>query len=412
MDIADYIIELLQQHEVAVVPGLGSFHTSRVEGYYSKDEQLFYPPSLQAQFTKEEQEGTDLVNLIAERRQISLASARYFIEKFVSSLKEQVVAESVKLGNMGVFTTRRGELIFEANSLNESYEQYYGLAPVKLKRASAFRQDAQENDAPKRSPFFETPRVVEKQAHVMPEEPAELLPPVELPPPPVAAEPVYTIPPTPEPFVTPHAEPHIVTPPVHTVFVPEENAPVEVEEEVEYEEKRGMSVWLILAIIIVGLGIALIGLYKYKPDLFVSILPPPPKPSVAKPIDRKSATDSMSKALQAQHDSASATKPDSATVHATKVISAPTKPITAQLDTFGVVLATLKTAKSAETEAKRYLKKYPETIVLKNPDNLYCVNIKIYNNPDSANAERLKIITERHLTVSDVRVQKYPNKKP
>ncbi|MBW4890597.1 hypothetical protein KXQ82_12750 [Mucilaginibacter sp. HMF5004] len=401
MDIADYIIELLQQHEVAVVPGLGSFHTTRVEGYYNKEEQLFYPPSLRAQFTKEEQEGTDLAELIAYRRQISQASARYFIEKFVTSLKEDVTDKNVPLGNMGYFTTRRSELVFEPSSLNESYELFYGLGAEKLKRGSAFKQQAIEDTTPAKSPFFEKPIVVE-QAPVF-VEPA--IPPVE---------------PEPQP-VDIADEIHITTPPVHTVYTPPEEVVEEQEEEYETEEeKRGMNIWLILSIIIVLLGIVVITLYYYKPELFSRFVAAPPKPVAAKPLDKHSATDSLNRKLQAQHDSAS-DKPDTGTTTnkaltpATKTITPSSVPTSVAVDTFGIVVASLPNLKSANIELHRYTKMgYPQAEIRKKPnsDKLYLINLGTYFNADSANANRLKIMKERHLSVIDIRVQKYPYKKP
>jgi hypothetical protein len=391
MDIADYIIELLQRQETAVVPGLGSFHTSRAEGYYNKEQQLFYPPSLQAQFSKEIHEGTDLVELIAERRQISAASARYFIEKFVTSVKEHVGTENVPLGNMGVFTTKRGELTFEPNSLNESYELHYGLMPVKLKRSSAFRQEAIEAEAPKaRSPFFEASHVVKTPAPVEPEP--------EIVPEPVVAE-------------APVDEPHIATPPVQTVFIPE--AEEEAIAETEEEEKRGTNIWLILSIIIVLLGVGVIGLYKYKPELFSRFIAAPPKVAAPKPPVKKSATDSLNKVLDAQRDSA-ANKPDSI-VPAPKQLSPNNLPTTAVVDTFGVVIATLKTPKSATIEAQRYIKKgFPQTEVHKRPNSTraYQITVGTYFNIDSAQANRLKLLERLGLPSNEIIVQKYPYKKP
>jgi hypothetical protein len=389
MDIADYIIELLQRQETAVVPGLGSFHTSRAEGYYNKEQQLFYPPSLQAQFSKEIHEGTDLVELIAERRQISAASARYFIEKFVTSVKEHVGTENVPLGNMGVFTTKRGELTFEPNSLNESYELHYGLMPVKLKRSSAFRQEAIEAEAPKaRSPFFEASHVVKTPAPVEPEP--------EIVPEPVVAE-------------APPAEPHIATPPVQTVFIPEaeEEAIADTEEE---EEKRGTNIWLILSIIIVLLGVGVIGLYKYKPELFSRFIAAPPKVAPPKPPVKKSVTDSLNKVLDAQRDSASY-KTDTL---APKQVPPANLPTTAVVDTFGIVVASERSTKLAEIDVQRYIKMgYPQAEVRRKPRStkIYQVSIGTYFNADSAKTNMLKLRKERGLKPGEIFVQTYPYKK-
>jgi hypothetical protein len=382
MEIADYIIELLHKQKTAVVPGLGSFHTSRVEGYYNKEQQQFYPPSLQAQFSTDEQPGTDLADLIAEDRQISAASARYFIEKFVTSLKETVTSQNVPLGNMGMFSAKRGELHFEPNSLNESYELFYGLAPVKLKRGNAFKQDVVDAPAP-RSPFFEKPRVIE-------------------PPKPIPAE---------EPAAPAMPEPHIATPAVDTVYIPE-TTPEEVEEQVEIEEteKRGINIWLLLAIIIVFLGVGVIALYKYNPELFSRFIAQPTKPAPPKPLIKHSLTDSANAVLQAQHDSA-ATTPDTL---APKQLSPATVPTTAAIDTFGIVVASERSEKLAVIDQQRYRKMgYPQAEVRRKPRStkIYQVSIGTYFNPDSAKANMMKIRKERGWEPKDIFVQTYPYKK-
>jgi len=249
MDIPAFINELLAQQGVLIVPGLGTFSSTRVEGYYNKDQQHFYPPTQQIQFKTEQSDDDVLANLIAEERQISIASAKYFIEKFVTNILEQASAGSAPLGSLGTFSTRRGSLIFTPSELNETDETFYGLAPVRLKRNSSFRQPA---------------------AIVAPPKPVELTPP-----------------PPPEPPVVPAPQP--------------EPEPVE-EEYIEEEEteRTRISVWLVLAIIIVVLGIGIIGAYIYKPALFSRIKPMMHK--TVQPVQKLSTADSLKRAQQAQKD--------------------------------------------------------------------------------------------------------------
>lgn len=392
MDIAEYIIELLQQHEVAVVPGLGSFHTSRMDGYYSKEQQQFYPPCLQAQFNAELKEGADLVDLISTKRQISQASARYFIEKFVATLKEQAKTNNVPLGKMGVFSTRRNELAFESNSLNESYELFYGLMPVKLKRSSAFKHEVYEAPVSQpKSPFFTKPRTEEAPKVTEP-----------TPPPPIVEEPIV---------VTPEPEPP-AQPIQHIHTAPEPTADLEVVE-VEEEEKKGVNIWLILSIVIVFLGFGLIGLYRYKPELFNYIIPSlsQKKAPPVRPVNKVSLTDSLGNAIQAQHD----TGTKAADTLAPKQLTPTSVPTTAAVDTFGVVVAALPTQKGAEQEAQRYIKMgFPQTEVRRKPNSkkLFFVNIGTYFIADSAQSNRLKLLKELDRPLNEISVQKYPYQKP
>ena len=389
MDIAEYIVELLQQHQVAVVPGLGSFRTTRVEGYYNKEQQLFYPPCLQAQFNPEKQEGADLVELIAAHREISPASARYFVEKYISTLKEQLLTNSVPLGSMGTFSMRRSELAFEPNSLNENYDTYYGLTPAKLKRSNDFRQEAIE--AALKTTVAEPAAVAET-------------------PQPLAAEPEVATAPVAEPAAEPQPK---QIPPVNKIYT----GPETIKEELEIvypeeeEAKKGVNIWVVLSIIIVFMGIGVIAVYKYQPQYFDKIIPVSNKPPVNKPVIKKTITDSLDAAIVAQHDTAAKT----ADTAAPKEVTPATVPTTAPVDTFGVVVASLPSAKLANQESHRYLKLgYPQTEVRKKPNSsrLYLINIGTYFNADSAKANMLKIKKELKLAPNEIRIQIYPYKKP
>src|SRR5476651_1798071 len=130
MDIPAFISDLLAHQGVLIVPGLGTFTRVRTEGYYNKDQQQFCPPTQQIQFKSEHHDDHILADRIASERQISVASAKYFIEKFVSAILEQAGIGSAPFGNIGTFSTRRGNLVFTASELNETDEAFYGLAPV------------------------------------------------------------------------------------------------------------------------------------------------------------------------------------------------------------------------------------------------------------------------------------------
>lgn len=355
MDIPAFINDLLAQQGVLMVPGLGTFTRVRIEGYYNKDQQQFCPPTQQIQFKSEHSDDNTLADRIASERQISVASAKYFIEKFVSAILEQAGIGSAPFGNIGVFSTRRGNLVFTANELNETDELFYGLAPVKLKRNSSFKQ----NVAP-------PPRLVEL--------------------------------PAPEPEPVPAPAPEVV----EEIQQPEEVEPtVEEEEYVEEEETggRGVNIWLILALIIVLIGVGIIALFEYKPALFNRVKPLFGNLThTTTPLPVKISTaDSIKRAQQAQKDIGIAQ-----TVQATDSVG---------VDTFGIVVSMFKTSKVAKIEADRYVKKEFSAGIHRNPDNKhYDVILGTYLNNDSAKAALIK--AKQKLNIQDISIHTYPYKKP
>jgi len=354
MDIPAFISDLLAQQGVLIVPGLGTFTRARVEGYYNKDQQQFCPPTQQIQFKSEYSDDNILADRIASERQISVASAKYFIEKFVSAILEQAGIGSAPFGNIGVLSTRRGNLVFTANELNETDELFYGLAPVKLKRNNSFKQ----NVAP-------PPRLVELPV------------------------------PEPEPVQVPIAAV------VEEVLQPEEVEPA-IEEEEEYVEEeetgsRGVNIWLILALIIVLIGVGIIVLFEYKPALFNRVKPlfsnlahhPAPPPV------KISTADSLKRAQQAQKDIGIAR-----TVAATDSVGT---------DTFRIVIGSWQGLRKAALDAEEHTKQGVNAEVHK-AGGKYQVTVATYNNNDSAKAA-LPVFKEK-LKKQDIRIQIYPFKKP
>jgi hypothetical protein len=360
MDIALFISELLAQQGTLVVPGFGTFSRNRVEGYYSKDQQQFYPPTLQIQFKTEFTDDNVLANLIATERQISVASAKYFIEKFVTTIKDQASAGTVAFGHMGTFSTRRSGLTFTSAELNETDELFYGLAPVKLKRNNSFKQQA---------PPVTVPNVV-------------------------------------EPAPAPAVEPVTVPDPIIIAEEPEE---VEADQE-EYQEeyviageerpRRKMNIWLILALIIVLAGLSIIGVYFYKPALLNRLKPFLRKFKHAQPLPvRLSEADSLKQTQQAQKDIG--------ILPSAPVVKADTTPV----DTFRIVVDQFKTLKVARKDSASRAKQNFTVEIHKNPSNRrYQVSIGNYLNADSARAA-LPMLKQK-LKKKDITIQTYPFKKP
>lgn len=133
MDVVQYIRELLRQQNEVCVPGLGNFFKRRMDGYFNEKEGRFYPPTHILGFEVTEKEDASLVNFISIKKHISLASARYFIEKFVRTVQSQAetgISDDIALlGNMYYLDS---QLIFDPIQRDEINAMYYGFSPLRV----------------------------------------------------------------------------------------------------------------------------------------------------------------------------------------------------------------------------------------------------------------------------------------
>ncbi|MDB5112654.1 MAG: hypothetical protein JWR67_3768 [Mucilaginibacter sp.] len=132
MDVSFYISELLEQYGKIGVPGLGFLEQARVPGYYNEAEAKFYPPSYRILFDSKPIDDDDiLVQYIADKKNISLTSSKFFTEKYITDIKENALLKEVALSNLGWFFTEKGELKFKATYNNPAF---FGFPPVKIKK--------------------------------------------------------------------------------------------------------------------------------------------------------------------------------------------------------------------------------------------------------------------------------------
>ena len=81
MDLGVYIGELLGLQGEVSVPGIGHFTQVRINGYYNEQEKKFYPPAHEVSFEPQSKDDDELAKYISNKKNISLASSRYFIDK-------------------------------------------------------------------------------------------------------------------------------------------------------------------------------------------------------------------------------------------------------------------------------------------------------------------------------------------
>ncbi|MGZ3943527.1 MAG: HU domain-containing protein [Mucilaginibacter sp.] len=226
MDLAIYINELLGLKGEVNVPGIGFFEQKRVSGYYNEREKKFYPPHHEIIFDPESKDDDGLAAYISTKKNISPASAKYFIDKYTSGLKAQASEQKVDITGLGHLYYEYSVLSFKADKLHGASDpSFYGLAPVK----------ADKNEG--------IPKIVDKPK-VKPE--------------PVAETPVKETP----------------VEPVEVAAVDDEQSaftdtrsyiPQEVEEDEGTGRRRPwVVVLLIVIVLLLGFGV----LYQYKPTWF------------------------------------------------------------------------------------------------------------------------------------------------
>jgi cell division protein FtsN/nucleoid DNA-binding protein len=134
MNLADYLSELLVQRDEVSIPGLGHFERVRINGYYNDQDAKFYPPGHQVKFVPGEKDDDTFAEYIAGKKSISLASSKYFTEKFVSKLREDAAEAIVAFSDLGSFQTEDAQLVFKPNDKVGNDPSFYGFEPIAISK--------------------------------------------------------------------------------------------------------------------------------------------------------------------------------------------------------------------------------------------------------------------------------------
>jgi len=342
MDIANYLSELLGRYTEISVPGLGCFSRLRINGYYDDVQATFYPPGHKLHFDQEAKDDEILTRHIAEKKKISLASSKYFTEKYINSLKQELVLHEVPFAQLGWFYMQEGKIAFRPQ------EQAPGSDPL----------------------FFGlTPVTINKVNYVPP-------------------------PPPPPPLPTAISLQQTYTPPPANATLVEQPEYIDDEPEI----KRGISIWVIIAIAVVILAAAAFGVYKYNPALLhLNNDSPKEQPKVEKP---KAAP--VIKPDSIQKDS-TPTVADTA-----KAISKPVEALNnpaAKTDTvpqpeFAIFLGSFKTITKSNEAVKDYKSRGIDARLLKGPGTGPRIKIIIggFSSSGEAEAVRKKLISQGKIT--------------
>ncbi len=367
MDLAVYISELLGLQGGVSLPGIGHFAQVRINGYYNEAENKFYPPTHEVSFEPQSRDNEGLAKYIAGKKNISLASSKYFIEKYVTGIKQEVASKKVEIAGLGYLYTNDTELAFTADYTSKANDpSFYGFPPVNIPQP-------EENPVINYRPAAEEEIPVKEEAKV------------------------DEIPEKPVPTIIPH-EP-----------VSAEETQAEQEQEDQYdelEESRHRNIWVPLLLIIIIALLAILGLYKYKPSWF---------DRSEKQQTYVAVADTTGK--DAIADTTSALKQDSAIKSAGKTITAPQRAINAPIDTFATLHYELlggafKTLSQTNAAIANYQKSGLQPRILKHtPGNSYKITLGTYFNKDKAQKAEDSILTATKINKANIYLQQYTPKK-
>ncbi|MES2267211.1 MAG: SPOR domain-containing protein [Bacteroidota bacterium] len=160
MDVGNFISDLLAQHGDVSVPGLGYFALTRVNGHYNEPEGKIYPPTFSVQFDPQLVEDETLAQYMADKKNISLASSKYFTDKYINNIKLQAQAEEVALADLGWFYTEGDQLFFRPAVNISSDPEFFCYEPLSLYKLGAAPVQA--------APAYTTPNTADEQDLVAP----------------------------------------------------------------------------------------------------------------------------------------------------------------------------------------------------------------------------------------------------
>ena len=154
MDVANYLSELLMQNGEVTVPGLGYFAQIKVDGYYDSDKSKFYPPANKIQFDPQYHDDDVLLQYIADKKNISLASSKYFTAKFIDNLRQEAMIKEVPLADLGTLYFEDTKLHFKPAEALPIDPAYYGYQPVEINKlgGTSFHEQL-EKEMPRPEPI-------------------------------------------------------------------------------------------------------------------------------------------------------------------------------------------------------------------------------------------------------------------
>ena len=263
--LAKMVKEVVMDHDVVTLPGVGSFVAELVPATFADRGYTILPPYRRLYFSPKQGEDTLLADLYAASNGISQADAMRILTDFLSEMKDVLkVKKTIVFPGLGrLRATMENHFFFVADEDLDIYPSGFGLKPISLKTHEETKEEVEETVA-NLAGLLEQ----EQPAPAQKPEPE----PVKEPEPVAAPEPEPVVEPEPAPEPEPKPEPKPAPAPE-----PEpEPKPAPVREEAPRKKSSGWSkFWtfiLVLVIIALVAAIALVAVGNFFPEWLDSFL--------------------------------------------------------------------------------------------------------------------------------------------
>ena len=282
--LAKMVKEVVMDHDVVTLPGVGSFVAELVPATFADRGYTILPPYRRLYFSPKQGEDTLLADLYAESNGISQVDATRILTDYLSEMKEVLkVKKIIVFPGLGrLRATMENHFFFVADEDLDIYPSGFGLQPISLKTHEETRVEMEEAVTSLAGLLGKkTERVEEPQPEPQPEPEPEPAPdpeeiPVQAGNEEVQPEPQPEPEPEPEPQPEPEPEP-LPEPEPEPAPKPQLNVPAVVKKARKNYRKKTMrrKFWtfvLVLAIIAVVLAIALVAVGHFFPEWLDSFL--------------------------------------------------------------------------------------------------------------------------------------------
>ena len=255
--LAKMVKEVVMDHDVVTLPGVGSFVAELVPASFADRGYTIMPPYRRLYFSPKQGDDTLLASLYAQSNGISEADATRILTDFLAEMKEVLkVKKTIVFPGLGrLRATMENHFFFVADEDLDIYPSGFGLQPISLKTHEETKEEVAQAVASLAGLLEKTePEPVQEPE---PEPVAEPEP-----------EPVAEPEPEPEPVAEPESEP-TPEPGPEPEKEPEKKEPEE-EHVYNYQKKRswkGFWVFLLIVVIIaLTLAIALVAVGYFAPE--------------------------------------------------------------------------------------------------------------------------------------------------
>lgn len=131
MDIAIYIAEFLRQNDEVSLPGIGTFFKQRINGYFDSKKNTYIPPRQFLAFRVSDRENTFLPQYLVNTKNISEATANYFIAKYAEKVKDFIATSgNMEMTELGTLKKTPTGFQFEPSKDFKFANDFFGLTEV------------------------------------------------------------------------------------------------------------------------------------------------------------------------------------------------------------------------------------------------------------------------------------------